>query len=43
MSEGYDPQDCEYAPLFEKYVLINLPEAQYVDKQKEGGKVNEQK
>ena len=36
--EDYDPQDCEYAPLFEKYVLVNLPDAEYVDKQKEGGK-----
>jgi len=32
------PQDCEYIPLFERYVLTYLPDAEYVNKQKEGGK-----
>ena len=32
------PQDCEYIPLYEKYVLTRTEDAEYVDKQKEGGK-----
>ena len=39
--EDYDPQDDEYAPLFEKYVLVQLSDTQYVDKHREGGNKSE--
>ena len=34
MANGYDPHDCEYAPLYEKYVLKPTPDADS-DKQKD--------